>query len=347
MTDLDDVLQLVRDQPVEIPDAAHREEVRTALLARAQQHVGAPRGGRMYMLALPLAAAAAGALWFVQPAPRTPLVLPVLPIMTARGHVHPHAGAAFDLASVVPDEIVKLHDGTIDLEVDPLQPHERFRVVVGASEIEVRGTAFSVTADHDHLLEVHVMHGRVEVRPVGDTAVTLVGGGAWTVPQITAVSVPVVAPAPPRRKPAPKPSADQLAYTDGWSALRQSRFDDAVVAFTRTIASDPDGVLADDARFWQAVALGRASRSGDAIVAFRALVDEHPGSSHSAEASVMLGWLLVDAKQLREARERFTAGVDDATASVRESARAGLAALARAMPPEAAAPGSIDRASRP
>lgn len=334
MTDLDDVIQLMRDQPVEIPDAAHREEVRTALLAH-QQQLGAPRGRRIYMLGLPLAVAAAGALWFVQPAaPRTPVVLsmPSLPSL-ARGHVHPHAGAAFDLASMVPDEIVKLHDGTIDLDVDPLQPHERFRVVVGASEIEVRGTAFSVTADHDHLLEVHVTHGRVEVRPIGDAAVTLVGGGAWTVPQITAVPVPVVPPQPPRKKPAPKPSADQLAYTDGWSALRQSRFDDAVVAFTRTIATDPDGVLADDARFWQAVALGRASRSGDAIVAFRALVDEHPGSSHSAEASVMLGWLLVDAKQLREARERFSAGVDDATPSVRESARAGIAAIDRAAHP--------------
>ena len=47
----------------------------------------------------------------------------------------------------------------------------------------------------------------------------------------------------------------------------------------------------------------------------------------------MLGWLLVDAKQLREARERFTAGVDDATASVRESARAGIAAIDRAAHP--------------
>ena len=339
MTDLDDVLQLLRDQPVAIPDAAHREEVRTALLARAQQQQSAPRGRRMYLLALPLAAAAAGALWFVQPAPsRTHMVLtmPSLPSL-ARGHVHPHTGAAFDLASMVPDEIVKLHDGTIDLEVDPLQPRERFRVVVGASEIEVRGTAFSVTADHDHLVEVHVTHGRVEVRPIDSTAVTLVGGGDWSLPQITAAPMPVAPLAPPRKKPALKASADQLAYNDGWRALRQSHFDEAVVAFTRTIASDPDGALADDARFWQAVALGRASRSGDAIVAFRALVDEHPGSSHSAEASVMLGWLLVDAKQLREARERFSAGVDDATASVRESARAGIAALAK----------SIDRAAHP
>jgi hypothetical protein len=318
------VIELARELPAEIPDPAHREEVRTALLAR--QPLQRPQ--RRYWLALSIVAVAASAAVYFAPA-RDQLhavafpVMPTVPEKVARGHVHPHEGAAFELASTVPDEIVRLHDGTIDVEVDPLQQHERFRVVVGASEIEVRGTAFTVTAEHERLIDVHVAHGRVEVRPVGRANVVLGAGAMWKEP----VPPPIVVIAPVKRVSVHAPSVDQLAYDDAWSALREKRFDDAIVAFGHTLAAAPDGPLADDARFWQAVAYGRAQKSAEAMHAFRTLVDEHPGSSHASEASVMLGWLLVDAKQFAEARERFGIGVDNQNASVRASARAGIAAL--------------------
>jgi hypothetical protein len=41
----------------------------------------------------------------------------------------------------------------------------------------------------------------------------------------------------------------------------------------------------------------------------------------------MLGWLLVDAKRLDEARERFAAAINDPSAKVRASAQAGIDAL--------------------
>ena len=320
---LQTLLELARELPAEIPDPAHREEVRTALLARRPLQ----RTQRRYWLALPIAIVASAGLYFAPAHEQLHAVaFPVMPTVreqVARGHVHPHAGAAFELASTVPDEIVRLHDGTIDVEVDPLQQHERFRVVVGASEIEVRGTAFTVTAEHEQLIDVHVAHGRVEVRPVGRANVVLGAGAMWTAP----VPSPVVVLAPLKRPPVHVARADQLAYDDAWSALREKRFDEAVVAFGHTLGAAPDGPLADDARFWQAVAYGRAQKAAEAIHAFRALVDEHPGSSHASEASVMLGWLLVDAKQYPEARERFGIGIDDQNASVRASARAGIAAL--------------------
>ncbi|MEO8550560.1 MAG: tetratricopeptide repeat protein, partial [Kofleriaceae bacterium] len=125
-------------------------------------------------------------------------------------------------------------------------------------------------------------------------------------------------------------TSDQLAYDDGWSALRAARFDDAATAFARTISEAPGGSLADDARFWHAVALARGHHSTVAILAFREAIDEHAGSSHAAEASAMLGWLLVEAKLLPEARARFAAAADDANDRVRTSARAGLDALAGA-----------------
>ena len=44
--------------------------------------------------------------------------------------------------------------------VRPLAPGERFVVAVGRSQVEVRGTRFTVTAEHDRLAAVYVTLGR-------------------------------------------------------------------------------------------------------------------------------------------------------------------------------------------
>ncbi|MEO6776011.1 MAG: FecR domain-containing protein [Kofleriaceae bacterium] len=324
------VLAALRDAPLEVPSADHREEVRTGLLARARPPA---RSRSRRWLAVPLAAAAALIAIAAWPAPELrAIALPVLPPLPARGHVHPLPGAVFTAASHVPDEIVTLHDGTIHLDVDPLHAGERFRVVIGTSEVEVRGTAFDVTAAHDHLVGVHVLHGRVVVRPFDRDAVVLVAGGDWRDPPITAAEAPVPPTPRPRIHAAPptppaSPSPDQLAYDDAWTALRGSRFDTAAAYFAKALVAAPGGALADDARFWHAVALARDHAVRPAIAAFRELVDEHPGSTHAGEASAMLGWLLVDAKHLDEARERFAAATNDPSPRVRASARAGIDAL--------------------
>ena len=329
-SEFDAAVAALRDAPIDVPCAAHREEIRTALLARAQ--LPAHTHNRRW-LAVPLAAAAAVLAVVAWPAPALHAVaLPVLPPLPARGHVHPLPGAVYLAASHVPDEIVTLHDGTIHLDVDPLRAGERFRVLVGKSEIEVRGTAFDVTADRDRLVGVHVLHGRVEVRPDGRATVVLVAGGDWSDAPIAATEpgpAPLPAPHPHVRTVAFKlaPSADQLAYNDAWTALRSAQFDIAAAAFAKALAAAPEGALADDARFWHAVALARGHAAVPAMAAFRELVDEHPGSTHAGEASAMLGWLLVDAKRLDEARERFGAATNDPSPKVRASAQAGIDAL--------------------
>jgi hypothetical protein len=58
------VIELARELPAEIPDPAHREEVRTALLAR--QPLQMPQ--RRYWLALSIVAAAASAAVYFAPA---------------------------------------------------------------------------------------------------------------------------------------------------------------------------------------------------------------------------------------------------------------------------------------
>jgi hypothetical protein len=87
--------------------------------------------------------------------------------------------ARYALVGERPDEMVRLEEGTISVEVKRLGPGERFRVLTGDAEVEVRGTAFEVTARGDRLAGVRVWHGRVEVRPIGREIGVLEAGQSW------------------------------------------------------------------------------------------------------------------------------------------------------------------------
>ncbi|HEX2689504.1 MAG TPA: FecR domain-containing protein [Kofleriaceae bacterium] len=119
----------------------------------------------------------------------------------------PRCALPHDLAwpSPGPDEVVQLADGVIDVEVEPLHPGERFRVIVGGAEIEVRGTVFTVTAREDHLVGVTVTRGRVEVRPPRGALAVLGAGQSWpaapeamasAMAEAAVTGAPVVAPSP-------------------------------------------------------------------------------------------------------------------------------------------------------
>lgn len=107
--------------------------------------------------------------------------------------------------------------------------------------------------------------------------------------------------------------------------MRTNHFAAAATAFAQVAVLDPDGGLAEDAAYGYAVALARADRP-EATTGFRAFLDRYPRSPHAGEANAMLGWLLVDTERAEAAR-RFRAAIDDPSAAVRDSARAGLAAL--------------------
>lgn len=271
----------------------------------------------------------------------------------SRGTVRPEVGARFT-STTAPDEIVRLEQGLITVDVAPLHPGERFRVVVGDAEIEVRGTSFTVSAERDRLLAVTVHHGLVDVRPRGRPIVSLGAGDQWRhapLPERAAATPlePKLAD-PPRRQlvtranpspsptrvvpgadvpsaPKPERAPEELAYEDGWTAMRAGNFARAAAAFARVFLIAPDGSLAEDAAFWRAVALARGGRAGEATNAFRDFVVAHPRAKRFGEASAMLGWLLVDARAYAEAEQRFRAALSDPTPMVQTSAREGLAAL--------------------
>ncbi len=343
-------IEHARELPVRIPSASQLEDVRTALLAASARGTADRRKRRWVVPALAIAAVAGVVIQLARPAPVT-----APPPVVARGVVHPHPGARYELTAP-PDEIVALHDGTIDVQVDPLGPGDRFRVVVGHDEVEVRGTAFEVVAATDQLVAVHVVHGRVEVRRVAAPAIALLAGEEWhapvaiartepllvvpppgPAPQLTAPRNPVprtahrpeVPPTPPIRVPEAATSPDELAYVRAWNAMRRNDFIDAAAAFTETLERSPDGPLAEDASYWFAVSTARIPQPAHAITGFRDFLDHYAHSPHAGEASAVLGWLLLDRGERTEARRRFETALANGSESVRASARAGLDELAR------------------
>jgi TolA-binding protein len=348
-----------RSIPPPPPAPDRREEIRTALLAK----MSAPSAARparwrwRWQIAAPLAAAVALAIgWWAWPrgseAPTAPPVARHAPQAPhAHGHILAHDGARFIRVSAVPDEIVRLVDGTLSVEVEPLHPGERFRIITGDAEVEVRGTAFDVTASADHLRAVRVMHGLVEVRPSGGAASLLRGGQAWQSSTTTAAATPdevkqqeapdAGAPRPQhprtafqsRRDPGPstptRPAAQQ-AFDDAWTALRAGDFDRAAEAFARAARHDATAPMAEDAHYWRAVALARGGDAPAARTAFESFLHDFPSSPRSGEASVMLGWLLFDRGDYTEAARRFRAAVTDPASRVRSSAAQGLHAVERA-----------------
>lgn len=139
---------------------------------------------------------------------------------------------------------------------------------------------------------------------------------------------PIVPPMPPTPSARRKPY--EVAYADAWTSMQAGDFATAATAFMRVSLLDPDGPLAEDASFWNAVALERSKESKRAADAFRFFIDHFPHSPRIGEANTMLGWILVDARQPAEAARRFRAALSDPTPAIRESAQGGLDALAKA-----------------
>jgi FecR protein len=363
-------IELARELPVTVPPAAHREEMRTALLARAE----VPRRPARPVWLVPAVAiaAAAGLVGFVaRPRGEAPAPVPAPVPVAVAGHHHgtvrPQPGARYLTGTPSPDEVVVLVEGALDIEVAPLHAGERYRVVVGSAEVEVRGTSFTITAREARLVGVRVAHGRVEIRSERGPVITLTAGQSWQ-PEVAAapvvVAAPVVAPPPRPRapRPAPRPpqvvaapppeaapavvaparAPEEVAYDAAWRALRANDFTRAASGFSRVLLLAPDSALVEDASFWHAVALARAGRSAEAVSAFRDFldgrgtpawgrgsIDGYARSARAGEASTMLGWILIDRREDDEAARRFRAGLGDGNPAVRASAKAGLDAIAR------------------
>jgi TolA-binding protein len=155
------------------------------------------------------------------------------------------------------------------------------------------------------------------------------GGRATLAPSLPS-RVPALAPTAPIATPPPPVlgiGPGEQAFMEGWRAIRDGDHLSAARAMTRAIEASPHAMLAEDARYWRAIALGRSGRVQAARAAMEEFLRLHPQSTRAGEVSAILGWLLLDARESAAAELRFRAAELDLRPAVRDSARAGLQAL--------------------
>jgi TolA-binding protein len=370
---LDDLQAAARQLPQHQPTEAQRAALRASLVEAARTEKPAPRRRPLAGAGVVIAAAAAIAFWFARtPEAKEP--------GARRAAIQSSSGAHFEhtrvpaSAGAPVDEVVRLRQGRVAVAVEHLAAGERFRVVTGDAEIEVRGTSFDVVVEGDRLIEVAVHTGLVDVRPAGRPPISLHPGDRWrSNADATALAVasdpdpdpdpdpargaksasragtrtrridpappvaadPSPAPAttvpPPEIAPRPVPTATEAAFGRGFRALRRGDYGEAAGQFESAIASGPTSSLADDARYWRGVSLARAGRSAQAQEALGEFLSLHPRSPRAGEASVVLGWLLLESGDRTGAYRRFKAAAGDRNAEVRAGAQKGLARV-RAQP---------------
>ncbi len=357
LADLRPIVELAPALPYVAPSEQERVAARERLLHDARSVHSKPTP---WTVMPPWLAAAAVLLIILgvarRPKPRTTVAL--------HGRVDALGPARFAHQGPPADEIVRLADGTILVEVSLLSPGERFRVVTGADEIEVRGTLFEATAAAERLQAVRVLRGVVEVHPHGGAMQRLTVGERWHAAAVTRAdppsptvapalkpiatvrpSVPTTPAAPVRAiacvsgvpdaghaddSPAPAspaPTPEERSFAEGMDALRAGPYSTTAAAFERTGQVAGNLSMAEDARYFRATALARAGRAASAIAAMEESLKRHAASARAGEISSILGWQLLDRGAIDAAEARFRAALSDRRAEVRKSAEKGIHAI--------------------
>jgi hypothetical protein len=143
-------------------------------------------------------------------------------------------------------------------------------------------------------------------------------------------ALPVAAEMPALAAPASAP--ERASFEKGWQLLRAGQAKAAATAFHDLDRLARGNGIAEDALFWESVALARAedrAQARDTLVAF---IAHYPKSARVGEASTMLGWMLFDGGELAAAREAFTRAANDRVDRVRASAASGLARVRELSP---------------
>jgi len=291
---------------------AAKDELRGKLLmeARAVAKQTPARRSRSMVFALALAAGITAAIgiavvWRSMPT-RARAAQEVMASLR-RATIHQRDGARFAILSSQPDEIVRLYEGTIAVDVLPLERGERFRVMTRDAEVEVHGTEFVVSASADKLTLVVVERGLVEVRSGGAAPRIVTATDRWALPEnnnaqvvapSTDVAVSEVAPAP---APAPVSGRRRRALSSGTrSHPRQHEAQVAVdIAGTETShALQQASPASEEIAFQEGWA---ALRSGDPIGASRSFASVPPDAALGEDAIFWRGIALARAGRASEA----------------------------------------------
>ncbi len=361
LRDIESLINLGRALPDGAPTPDRADAVWSRILASENTAGRSSRAGRR-----PIWAAAAAfvliltgiALAYWRLGGRPAAEAPEVP-KTYRGWVDPRIGSVYSVVNAQPDEIIRFREGSLTVKVEKLGAKERFRVIVGDGEVEVRGTVFDVDAAGDRLVSVRVMNGEVVVRPDGRPTVVLHAGEAWSA---TEASPPPLeskdaremisqSEAPKRNEtekhravtskhprpeaavrgdvesPTPAVSLSEQAFNEGWRQFKRGQFSEAISSFENSYAADPRSGFAEDSLFWKAVAEDRRGQARASAATLERFLNTYPRSLRSGEASAMLGWKVLRAGDSGRATQLFKRAENDASKRVRENAAAGLKAV--------------------
>jgi TolA-binding protein len=158
-----------------------------------------------------------------------------------------------------------------------------------------------------------------------------------SLPQPGVTAPPVLAPASDTARPgaaqtapeqarplptSPPISSAEQQFAQGLRTLTKGK---AEAALRPLISSCQAGVsISEEACYWAAVARLRSGDRRGATIAFASILTRWPQSTRVGEASVALGWLLLERGDRSGARTRFAAAINDSSPSVRAAARRGL-----------------------
>jgi len=315
---LAEAARTVRTTPL---DESAKDEIRARLLVGARAVAGTTpsrkrRGRRGAIAVAALGLAVAVTAMFVRAPVHTVATARTSHLFLRRATVRGHRGATYAAISAQPDEVVRLYEGTITVDVDPLRVGERFRVVTNNAQIEVVGTVFDATARGGELTKVSVQRGRVEVRGPSEVLEVITAGQRWDSPARPDDEAPEVSMASPSttaetsgtdtplaatpsdvgHQTRPSPSEAELAFQRGWAALRDGDAEGA----SRAFAGVPeDAPLGPDATFWRGVALARAGHETEAMVVLERFLQARPASPHAAQARATLAKLRAEVAKRR------------------------------------------------
>jgi TolA-binding protein len=347
-----DAQSLLRRLPLQTPTAAQHQDARMALFAAAKVSLPSlvrptPWGKISLGLVAAVMLTVGAANWLSEDPAPPPVAVPP----EARGTIFAGNKAQFHHQTVPGDETVRLSEGSITVDVPALKPGERFRIIVGDAEIEVRGTSFEVIAHNDKLVSVRVIHGEVEIHTKQEPVVRLEPGERWVsaeqmaasetvaqepslleivpvelptpAPVVVAIETPKpVAKAPIVKQPPVVSDTTEDTYRVAYAAYRAGDFTAASKGFAEVAASS-DANLAEDASYFHAISLQR-SKSPEAKAALEGFLLRFPAAPRVNNVRLLLGRLLLDAGELEAAKQQLEAVVQDAPEALRKNAQDGL-----------------------
>jgi hypothetical protein len=230
--------------------------------------------------------------------------------------VTPGPGAVQERVGLGPVEATRLHDGAVIVGVTAVATgHDALgRVVTGDAVVIVRRGLVEVVARADRLTTVRVIDGEASVLVPKENVRTIATGDRYDAPPLEIV-------------PSGRPEA-RVRMNDALGLLARGDDVAAAAAFAAELER-PGGPFAEEAAFWQAVALSRAGRSADATTTLEAFLGRYPTSSHRFAALGILGWELWQQGDLDGARRAFESALQSDDPRVRRSAQTGLSQLGK------------------